>query len=885
MGFFQGQFISRLFFFIIGMFYITIHAEHPRLFFSDSQIQQLRIKAQTTHAEIVQPVLTYAKSLIGSKPPDYPATPDENAFKLSGTMLIPMAFAYIITGDTAYAALVRTYLLAYNTWPTWGGGISFEERDLSLAFMMTGYAVAYDWVYDQLPASDRVAARTKLGYHAKQMHEAATTHWQQAWNNWWGWSYAQNHWHINNNSLALAAFALEGETDSASVWLAHCIRQFSIDSVTLEGVRDGSWHESIQYQNARLTLSLPVYYNLIRLKNRNLLPATYLKNFVYWSLYNFLPGTNRSALTFSSYVPTWGEGIVWGIQGILRFVAGTYRDPYAEWLTRQIIQISGRYANVYNAPWYVFEFFYYDPSITSKPPDDLPPAMTFPDIGCALWRTGWGSADIVFGLKCGAYGGAYFRDRFLSKQYPFNDTNSMVQVNVGHDQPDAATFYLYKGKLDLASEMPDRHRLGTAFHNTVLVDNKEQYQAVSHGAIAKNTDGNLETVQTAPDFCFLLADATNRYREKKSDNEPGDRMISEFTRNVLFVKPSYLVMVDHIRSDQKHRYDWICHASDDTSVNSISVDDTWIKAIAANKADILGIKVVSPAPFIDTIGLSVPQNYARKKPYIRIRPSEIIDNIRFITVLFPTTATAWANKPDISIIENNDSGAGLMVLFDGSTHIHCITYNPGFKAGIKDYALSAQAATILKNSSGVVTKLFLCNGDTLSDSNGSRFLVQSPRRITVEAVYTDPALKLFGEKLQGMRIFGPGIAENSISVNGIKVPAKKSGDYIVVGEYLGINGQKGKVAPHVTVFNPARGFPLTARIDCIPGQSGRLILRIYSMQGRNVFHREKQVSAGKRYSFDWYRTPSGGITTVAGCYILSLQGAGIHFVKKLTVSF
>ena len=73
--------------------------------------------------------------------------------KIYRKMMCPLYFAYVISGDTTYAALVRTYLLAYNTWPTWGRATSFEERDLSLTFMMTGYAVAYDWVYDRFPES------------------------------------------------------------------------------------------------------------------------------------------------------------------------------------------------------------------------------------------------------------------------------------------------------------------------------------------------------------------------------------------------------------------------------------------------------------------------------------------------------------------------------------------------------------------------------------------------------------------------------------------------------------------------------------------------------------------------------------------------------------
>ncbi len=420
----------------------VIHADHPCLFFSKSDIPALQQKAQTSHSEIWKPIIDYAEKLIGTTPAEYPSSPGYSAFRDGGNMLIPMALAYVITGDTKYADITKIYLEGYLKWPTWGGSSSFEERDLALAFMIMGNTIAYDWIYDELEDSLQVALKNKIAHHAAEMYEAATSHWTSGWNNWWGWSYAQNHWHVNNNALALAAFALEDEVDSADVWIDHITHQFAIDSFVCEGVNDGSWHESIQYHNARMTLSLPTYYNLKRLKNRDLLPKNYLKNFVYWSLYNHLPGTNRAALTFSSYVPPWGEGILTGLQGILRFVAAEYDNGHAEWLTQQIIDISGRYPNVYNAPYYVFEFFYFDPSVKPLPPDNLPLNRTFSDIECVIWRTGWEQDDLVFGLKCGAYGGKFFRDQFLAEAYPFDDTNSMIQINVGHDQPDAGTFYI-----------------------------------------------------------------------------------------------------------------------------------------------------------------------------------------------------------------------------------------------------------------------------------------------------------------------------------------------------------------------------------------------------------------------------------------------------------
>ena len=134
---------------------------------------------------------------------------------------------------------------------------------------------------------------------------------------------------------------------------------------------------------------------------------------------------------------------------------------------------------------------------------------------------------------------------FLSKRYPWDKANSVFQSS--HDHLDANTFYLYKGKSDLASEKQIYGINDTRFHNTILVDNKNQYNP-NEKAIG-NTDGIIKGVYESPDINYLCSDATGRYRYGSGDPDgiTSALMISEFTRRVLFIKPSYLVMVDNLK--------------------------------------------------------------------------------------------------------------------------------------------------------------------------------------------------------------------------------------------------------------------------------------------------------------------------------------------------
>jgi hypothetical protein len=753
----------------------TSAAQHPRLFFSGQDVLPLRQAGRTTHAEIRQPILEYATSLLGSPPPAYPAQADYSAFTNAANRLIPLAFAYTVTGDERFSDLTREHLLAYAAWEYWGGDSALGDRDLTLSFMLKANALAYDWVYERLSETDRATVRTALAQHAQEQYLAATSPYTSTWRNWWPHSFAQNHWHVNNTAIGIAALALEGEDGRTAVWLDHVIDQMEINGYVMEGIHDGTWHEGVYYQNMMFTLSLPFFYNLERLKGQDLLPDAYLENFVLWKLYNYLPGTHQFTMSYSSFFVDWG----WNAgdhQNVLRLTARRYRSGYAEWLAQQIVAADGRYPTVYHAPNYVFEFLYYDPTVTPVPPTALPHDRTFSDLEGVIWRTGWGSDDIVFGLRTGPYGGRFLYQTYLDDAYPF----SMVgdELNVGHDQPDANTFYLYKGGTDLSSELPIRAREGTTqLHNTLLVDGQDQYFANWHNRVDADTDARLEAVYGTPGFSYLASDATNRYREKNDDGpgSPGDWVISAFTRHVLFAKPDYLVMVDDIRSDTTHRYDWICHAEEG---GAITVQGDWVKG-AASGGDVLGVKVLAPSGFAYETGTSTHAYTGHEKPYVRVRPAANVADVRFVTLLYPTDETSWGSRPAVSLLADTGQAAGLRVALDG-TRDHLIRYGAGEQVSVGEYVLAGAVASVYKDGGGDLTRLFLGNGRSVSDGGGARVLIQSQSPITVEAVYSGTALALYGDDPDGLKVYGPAVDTGQVTVNDEEAIAVRIGDYVVV---------------------------------------------------------------------------------------------------------
>jgi hypothetical protein len=749
--------------------------EHPRLFFSSEEIPTLRTQAQGTHQEIWEPILTFANEKIDSSPVSTPQCPDLEIFRHAGNQLIAFAFAFVITDDPAYFDLTRRHLLGYASWEYWGDESECGHRDLGHHHMLLGNTIAYDWLYNQLSIQDRETISANLARRAQESYETSISEASQ-WGGWWRKAYLQNHHWINHSALGMAALVLEGEDPRAQDWLNQAVDQLSRVSYILEGMGDGSWHEGISYQSYGLTLSVPFRYNLRRLKGQDIFPHKYLQDYASWRAYNILPDTVQQVMTFGDFEMDWGNS--YASQNILRFIAAEYSDGSAEWAAQHLIQTGGRHSNVWNAPWYVFEFFYYDPTVQPIVPETLPLSHTFSDLEGVIWRTGWSQNDLVFGYKTGAYGGRFAFDAFINGQYPF-DHPGVDKLSNGHDHQDTNSFYLYRGNVDLSSEVVGYGSYDASYHNTLLIDGMGQYQDPDTFGeysywdrdpdVFRGADGKLEAIYETINFNFLVSDATNRYRLLDSESGvPGERLVSEFRRYVLFVRPDYLVMVDNIHSDDNHNYEWVSHLG-----TSVSIEGDWIKGDAGSD-QVLGIKVLAPQTVTTAIGDD-------GKPFVHIRPATEVASTRFVTVLYPTRQVDWGGKPSITLLGEDDRAAGLRVEQGGDLEDHLIKVGSELDVRIGEYAFDTQVASVTQDVDGNLVKIFFAKGSYLADRDGNRTLLHSSREdVVMEVAFEGEGLSIFGESLEGLSIYAPDVDVNQVTVNDQQVPAIRDGDYVVI---------------------------------------------------------------------------------------------------------
>jgi hypothetical protein len=462
---------------------------------------------------------------------------------------------------------------------------------------------------------------------------------------------------------------------------------------------------------------------------------------------------------------------------LLRFAASEYQDGHGEWMARHILEQHGRHATEYEAPWYAFEFFYFDPEIAPRGPEDLSPNRVFPDLQGVIWRTGWSDDDLIFGLKTGPPGGRFLFDSFMRQQPPWDPDASDERLHVGHDHKDANTFYLYRGNVDLASERVGDRLIATEYHNTFLVDGRGQYPGwptdsygQSRPELFRDTDARLETAAWTSSFSYLVADATNSYRQVDRDGGgPGERLLQEFKRYVIFAKSGYLVMVDSIRSDVAQEYAWISHFG-----SRVTLDGGWVKGMSSDD-QVLGVNILHPIPYSRYLGSSAG------KPFVRTRTAANSEDVRFVNVLYPTTEAEWSERPRIFSIGDDDDVSGVRVVMDG-VQDHLVNHGGEAESAIAEYLFEGTVASVIKDPGGEPRSIFLGAGSRLADRDGARLLFSAPSPVqAVEAAYKGSWLAVHGEDLpSGIRIYAPDAAPNRVVLNGDFVRAVRDGDYLML---------------------------------------------------------------------------------------------------------
>ncbi|MFA7342994.1 MAG: DUF4962 domain-containing protein [Terrimicrobiaceae bacterium] len=508
---------------------------HPRLLLDAGTLAAFREKIkQPETAGLWKAYLDFADRKTTELPPEVPKQ-SEDPFRSYGARLPTTALAYLGTGDPKYLESTRLWILALCRYGEWAG-----NTDLAAGHICFGMALAYDWLYDKFTPEERQEIERVLAEHGRILYARSLADQGR----WWASSWWQNHSWINHTGLSAAAAALlETHPRESREWLDHargCF-QFTYDSFG----PDGSNYEGVGY--ARYGAQWMVYYaELIRsLSGENLYAMPHLRHLTEYLLYTLLPD-KQTVVNFAD-CPT-GKA---DARDFLARLASEYRDGHGQWLAQELRDAPE--GTVTSA----FEVLWDDPSVKPKVPDDLPTSAFFPDLGLAIFRSGWSKGASIVAIKCGPPSG-------ISALRAAN-TLPVADATFGHAHPDANSFLWWaEGAWRIGDPAGYTRYKATHYENVWLAGpsgqrgEREWLDASSY--LGDTAQAWVVRVATSPKADYFVGEAAPAY-------EPEARLKS-FRRHLLFVKSArpYLVIWDRIESATPHVWTNCLHAESGFSV-------------------------------------------------------------------------------------------------------------------------------------------------------------------------------------------------------------------------------------------------------------------------------------------------------------------------------
>lgn len=222
------------------------------------------------------------------------------------------------------------------------------------------------------------------------------------------------------------------------------------------------------------------------------------------------------------------HGNIFGLESVVRTVAGAARDGTAQWLADELLA-SG---HIGVSP---FSFLLYDPDVKAAPPLPRPPFDLMEDHGIVVMRSDWSGRESACAFKCGPNVGHHAARRY---SHPLGG---------GHMHPNNGEVQIFShGEWILTH--PGYVYKDTALHNTILVDGVGQYGEKSEWFEdlpyrRRRLYPFMERAEHHGRWDCCVADMTLAYPEELG--------LRRLRRHLLYLRPDAWVVVDALEGERE----------------------------------------------------------------------------------------------------------------------------------------------------------------------------------------------------------------------------------------------------------------------------------------------------------------------------------------------
>jgi hypothetical protein len=525
-GLYRGKLVAYKHSAVIGETSFTIHIDsrmpagrHPRLLFDEAGKARVMERLKEPGMQgVYANLLKDAKAQRGKVPVerlkyDLDQFPDEHwlpswvAFGehiySTGPALKSNALAYAFSGDTVAGNYVRSVLVKLSGWPEWVSPWMIKRGrydDHRMGTWSHDVALAYDLVYGLMTPQETALVRKGIFAHIIQGAHYTYVYDNEIIANSSNWIA-----HIMGGSLMSMA-AIEGdgpETTDLEPYFTGAVLKFYHLLTHVTDTTDGAWGEGWAYNNytfSNLAYSIPTLKNVYNIDVSAPLEGTF-NEYIWGGLIR-----DRKWFGFGDSGDSLLSADNWA------FLLAMDRSPRLSW-----------YYHYLKSGMTLDDALFDVKDIPQESPFKEDPNKVFRRIGTTVFKSGWEKNDFTFVMRTGAF----FNHQHLDQGSFWLADRGITFIE---DQPIHNSDYYLDPLYQPAFIQP-------VAHSTILIDGNAQSQRTGdppdlapgfddHAFIGDYLDGG--------DAAFSSGDIGRLYWGE----------VNALTRNILFLKPRSLLMLD-----------------------------------------------------------------------------------------------------------------------------------------------------------------------------------------------------------------------------------------------------------------------------------------------------------------------------------------------------
>jgi uncharacterized protein DUF4962 len=558
----RGTILILLFVIFFTLFPLeTVNAaEHPYLYFSNSELPGLRSQAAGEKALQFSRLRHWCDRNLDTAPPSGIGI-SERRHETCFSTITNYGILYQLTGELKYLQAGIRWLEALLATPAGSQG------NYHIGIFAASLAHGYDFFYKGLNSEFRQRLKAKLIDVLEEARYGALHH-------WWAGVYTHHDFWIPIAGMGIAGLCLSGEYPAADSVVEFCVKELN-SAVMLLG-EQGYWPEGAADWVYGMAPTCMFFDALVRAGGPDFYKNPWMKATAGFRLRNWLP--DESYLYLGDSYRSGRYGTLGSVSAhLLMRLASRYRDRHAQWLALRdaAVDSAGPPGLALEAPYsygawrllpdrelhgLAWQFLWYDPTVKPLPPDSLPADMLYPNWDTAIFRAGWGASDPVL-----AFAGGHQLGKIGTTAWEAG--NRRLSGGMAHVHQNAGSLYLWAdGCFPLAP--PSYGGRDGRFHSTVMVDGHGQLFQPDHR-------GRIVAYQPGRSWAMAAMELKGAY--------PPQLELDEYRRTLVFLKPRTILLVDRLATadgSKKYirRYEWLLQ-TDATEADWVAGGDS-ISAIA-----------------------------------------------------------------------------------------------------------------------------------------------------------------------------------------------------------------------------------------------------------------------------------------------------------------